>query len=292
MAPWLSQAQTQTFFMLLLISTGLGSLLSLLFFTLRRRHRLQQFNLSQSRQRYGTVVRILGKLSPDKEELQKKFVAAGVYATNMAGYYRPLKYITLIAGLVVIGLGALQLSVSPASAVICAALWKIIVLIGPDAYLSARSKQLQRKISGQLPYLLDLMAICVQTGMSIEASINYLSEEMQGFDADISHMLNKVNERAKIVGLEQALDDLYIRVPSSEMRSFVMTLKQSLQYGSSIYQLLTTLSADIRAVQMLNVEEKIGKMAAKMSIPLILFIMVPIVILIAAPGVMRMMNGV
>ncbi|MEC8483612.1 MAG: type II secretion system F family protein, partial [Pseudomonadota bacterium] len=50
------------------------------------------------------------------------------------------------------------------------------------------------------------------------------------------------------------------------------------------------LSSEIRAVQMLSIEEKIGKLAAKMSVPLILFIMFPIVILIAAPGVMRMIN--
>jgi Flp pilus assembly protein TadB len=92
-----------------------------------------------------------------------------------------------------------------------------------------------------------------------------------------------------VVGLEQALEELYQRVPSNEMRSFVMTLNQSLQYGTSIYGVLTTLSADIREVQLLQVEEKIGQLAAKMSIPLIVFIMVPIVILIAAPGIMRML---
>ena len=92
------------------------------------------------------------------------------------------------------------------------------------------------------------------------------------------------------MGLEQALDEMFDRVPSNEMRSFVMTLKQSIQYGSSIYEVLTNLSSEIRAVQMLSIEEKIGKLAAKMSVPLILFIMFPIVILIAAPGVMRMIN--
>jgi tight adherence protein C len=71
-----------------------------------------------------------------------------------------------------------------------------------------------------------------------------------------------------------------------------MTLKQSLQYGSSIYGVLTTLAGDIRDVQMLTLEEKIGKLAAKMSVPLILFIMIPIVILIAAPGILRMMSNV
>lgn len=76
------------------------------------------------------------------------------------------------------------------------------------------------------------------------------------------------------------------------MRSFVMTLTQSMQHGSSIYRMLTVLASDVREVQMLELEEKIGKLAAKMSIPLIVFILIPIVFVIAAPGVMRLMQSV
>jgi len=159
-----------------------------------------------------------------------------------------------------------------------------------DVYLNLKTRQLQKTVSNKLPYMIDLLAVCVQTGMTIESSMNYLSNEMKDFDPDLGFLLNRTRERMQVVGLEQALDEMFERVPSNEMRSFVMTLKQSLQYGSSIYEVLTTLSSEIRAVQMLTIEEKIGKLAAKMSVPLILFIMFPIVILIAAPGVMRMMN--
>lgn len=131
----------------------------------------------------------------------------------------------------------------------------------------------------------------MRTGMTIEASVAYLAHEMEGFDADIAHMLHKTNERAKLVGLESALEELYARVPTNEVRSFVMTLNQSLQYGSSIYEVLSNLAKDIREVHMLELEEKIGKLSAKMSIPLILFIMFPIVILITAPGIMRLLGG-
>lgn len=133
------------------------------------------------------------------------------------------------------------------------------------------------------------MAVCVQTGMTIEAALVYLAREMYAFDKDLSYQLVRVNERARIVGLAQALDELYLRVYSNEMRSFVITINQSLQFGTSIYNVLITLSNDIREMQLLRIEEKIGKLSAKMSVPLILFIMIPIVILVAAPGVMRML---
>ncbi|PWI35219.1 biotin synthase [Vibrio albus] len=223
-------------------------------------------------------------------DVSDKLIAAGLYDTRFAYLLMPAKYIVMIVGLIVIGVVGIKLERSMLDLLPLLALWLLVVILLPDMYLAARKKRLQKKISNHLPYLLDLMGVCVQTGMTIEAAMGYLTQEMVGFDRDLAYMLKRTNERAQIVGLERALDELYKRVPTTEVRSFVMTLTQSLQYGSSIYTVLTTLAVDIREVQMLGVEEKIGKLSAKMSIPLILFIMIPIVILIAAPGVMRMMN--
>lgn len=230
--------------------------------------------------------------SSDPREVAHKFSAAGFYDSKWARFYIPVKYIALTVGVALIIFFDHSSLKSLSSIVIHVALWLVAVIIIPDSYLSIKAKKMTRMLSGRLPYLLDLMAVCVQTGMTIEASIRYLSKEMAAFDKDIAHQLLRVNDRANIVGLPVALEELYQRVPSNEMRSFVMTLNQSLHYGSSIYSVLSTLSADIREVQLLTIEEKIGKLAAKMSIPLILFIMIPIVILVAAPGVMRMLANV
>lgn len=229
--------------------------------------------------------------SSTEAEMQKKFSAAGFYSQQAPIYYMPIKYLTLLVGAASIYWLSTIKQWESVNLVIVIAVWLVCVLILPDAYLAAKAKSLRLSISNKLPYMIDLLAVCVQTGMTIEASMAYLSTEMKSFDKDLGHMLNKTNDRIQIVGIEQALAELYDRVPSNEMRSFVMTLNQSLQYGTSIYNVLTTLSAEIREVHMLGLEEKIGKLSAKMSIPLILFIMFPIVILITAPGIMRMMGN-
>lgn len=234
---------------------------------------------------------VRGAFSATETEMQNKFLAAGFYNTKYAVYYMPVKYLALLAGLVFVYWLSISQSWTTQNLGIIAAVWLVFILIVPDAYLAARTKALRKSISEKLPYLIDLIAVCVQTGMTIEAAMTYLSREMKSFDKDLGFLLNKTNDRTQIVGLEMALKELYDRVPTNEMRSFIMTLNQSLQYGTSIYDVLTTLSFEIREVQMLGLEEKIGKLAAKMSVPLILFIMVPVVILIAAPGIMRMMNG-
>ncbi|WP_082856548.1 type II secretion system F family protein [Marinomonas atlantica] len=228
--------------------------------------------------------------SASEDEMKRKFLSSGYYNNRFAIYYMPFKYLLLITGCVVLYWISGLLNWTTSDTIIYCLLWVVAALILPDAYLAAKARRLKVRVTHKLPYMIDLLAVCVQTGMTIEASMNYLSKEMKDFDPDLGYLLNKTRERTKVVGLEKALDDLYERVPTNEMRSFVMTLKQSIQYGSSVYEVLTNLSSEIRAVQMLNVEEKIGKLAAKMSVPLILFIMFPIVVLIAAPGIMRMMN--
>lgn len=261
----------------------------------RKKRQFRDFNIENSTDqtttplwdKFGAFINQL--VSNDTHEVEQKFLAAGIYDKRWSRLFMPMKYAVLLAGSVGIFLLS-QLQQWPNTWLLIGGLvWLVIIIIGPDAYLNLRKRALVKAISNRLPYMLDLMAVCVQTGMTIEASITYLSREMAAFDRDLSFLLTRVNERSRIVGLEQALEELYQRVPSNEMRSFVMTLNQSLQYGTSIYGVLTTLSADIREVQLLQVEEKIGQLAAKMSIPLIVFIMVPIVILIAAPGIMRML---
>jgi tight adherence protein C len=128
----------------------------------------------------------------------------------------------------------------------------------------------------------------VQTGMTLEATFRYLSDELQSFDKDLCYQIRKTSDGAAVKGMELALADLAERVPTSEVRSFALTLTQNIQYGTSISSVLTDLAEDLRREQILVMEEKIGKLSAKMSVPLILLVMFPIVILILAPGIVRM----
>ncbi|CAM4073119.1 type II secretion system F family protein [Vibrio neonatus] len=272
-------------------------IVDLFYLSVRRKKMLAKVNLKKSDSEQDknhwlqSISGALNKIfSGDEDDIKAKFIAAGFYnGAKYASYFMPVKYGALILGGIAIYLLGLEKHWSSTSYIIYGSLWLLFTLIFPDSFLASRAKNLKHKISGNLPYLLDLMAVCVQTGMTIEAAMQYLSLEMKGFDDDISYLLDKTNDRARIVGMERSLDELQIRVPTTEIQSFVMTLKQSMHHGTSIYQVLSTLSSDMREVQVLELEEKVGKLSSKMSIPLILFIMVPIVILIAAPGVMRML---
>jgi len=269
-----------------------------LFMTVRQKRRIaalakhNQYAANKAKSRLGFsdwLQPVTSVFTTSQDDVTLRLSNAGINDSRIAHLFMPLKYTALVVGQgLIVALfwsteGKLDQWVAAAGA------WAMIAIALPDIVLNSMAKARQRRVSKQMPYLIDLMAICVQTGMTIEASMKYLSVEMQSFNQEMASLLDKTNHRARVVGMEQALEELYEKVPSSEMRSFVMTLSQSIQHGSSIYTMLTTLAGDIREVQMLELEEEIGKLAAKMSIPLIVFILIPIVFVIAAPGVMRLM---
>ena len=222
-----------------------------------------------------------------REELEQQFIEAGFYDTRLARFYVPAK---IGLALMIILLVVVSEMAMPNKLMI-GAIAMVITLIVPDSILAMRKKMLVKKTSRQLPYMLDMMSVCVQTGMTVEAALAYLAEELRAFDKDLCFHIKKTADTSRVTGLEKALLELSERIPTSEVRSFSLTLIQNIQYGTSIANVLADLAEDMRQMQVLSMEESIGKLAAKMSVPLILFIMFPIVVLILAPGFMQLSIG-
>ncbi|EDL54225.1 hypothetical Flp pilus assembly protein TadC [Vibrio mediterranei AK1] len=264
------------------------SLLFLIFESLRaeqRRKKVEDYIGGQTLNSSSRVNRFFVRFGKEhRHELEQKFIEAGYYNTEWARFYFPAK----LAVLAVLSVLVLMTDMTASNKLLTVLVSLVAVIVVPDMLLQLRRKVLIGKTSAQLPYLLDMMSVCVQTGMTIEAALIYLGKELAEFDSDLCYQVKRTSDSAKIHGLEKALNDLSDRIPTPAVRSFVLTIIQNLQYGTSVAQVLSDLAEDMRKVQILAVEEKVGKLSAKMSIPLILFIMFPIVILILAPGIMQM----
>ncbi|MGF1775600.1 type II secretion system F family protein [Vibrio nomapromontoriensis] len=227
----------------------------------------------------------LSQSGEKEKELESTFVEAGFYNLRYVKYYYVLKVTALVLALCLM---FLFIDVTWTNFIVSVTCMVVAVIVIPDLYLKLRKKRLSMKVSRKLPYMIDMMSVCMQTGMTIEASLKYLGEELNLFDKDLSFHLKKTTDEARLWGLERALTNLVERLPVPEVRSFSLALIQNLQYGTSISPILEDLSEDMRKQHLLNLEEKIGKLSAKMSVPLILFILFPIVIIILAPPVMKL----
>ncbi|MBN6062947.1 type II secretion system F family protein [Aggregatibacter actinomycetemcomitans] len=163
----------------------------------------------------------------------------------------------------------------------------IVTIVVPGVLIGSILKAKIKKIMNDLAGFIDLVAVNVQTGISIEAALKQVATDFKTLNPDLTYVMLRIIRKSEITGMSQALQDLSVSLPTTEIRMFCTVMQQSLNFGSSIYHQLIQLSTDIREIQLLAIEEKLGTLSAKMSIPLILFIMFPIIILILAPGVMR-----
>ncbi|AFU19006.1 type II secretion system F family protein [Actinobacillus suis] len=168
----------------------------------------------------------------------------------------------------------------------------VLAIMLPSITIGIILKSKIKRIMNDIPGFIDLVAVNVQTGISIEAAFKQVAIDFEHLNADLTYVILRIMRKAELTSLSAALQDMAISLPTKEIRMFCTVMQQSLNFGSSLYEHLTQLSADIREMQLLVMEEKLGTLSAKMSIPLILFIMFPIIILIVAPGAMRVLPHV
>ncbi len=198
-----------------------------------------------------------------------------------------IKLKLLLAGIIVAVVSLFSQGMSDIEKGLAFAIALVLVIVIPGIATGMVIKKRIKSVMVDLPGFIDLTAVCVQAGMSVEMALKRVAIDFKTLNPDLSYVMLRIMRKAEITSLIQALDDLAISLPTQEIRMFTTVMQQSLNFGSSIYGQLIQLSADIRELQLLTIEEKLGTLAAKMSIPLIIFIMLPIVILILAPGAMR-----
>ena len=166
----------------------------------------------------------------------------------------------------------------------------VVIIIIPERLVKAQTAKRIKGISRDLPLIIDIIAIMVKSGMTVENSFNYLSTRTSNINKDIEAILERACLMMEVNGIEQAIDLIYREVPSKEMRMFCTTLKRNINYGDSIYITLMNLSSEIREMQRLNIEEKIAAISAKMTVPMMFFILFPSLVVIAGPIVLKILS--
>lgn len=167
----------------------------------------------------------------------------------------------------------------------------LIVTLIPSIVVSNIIASKMKKMVSELPGFIDLVAVNVQTGIQVEQALRYVSRDFKTLNLDLSYLLLRTLRRSELIGLPAALEELNLALPAAEVRMFSTVMTQSINFGSSVSNALIQLAVDLRDMQLLKIEEKLGTLSAKMSIPLIAFIMFPIIVLILAPNILRLKSA-
>src|SRR6266567_9519483 len=163
------------------------------------------------------------------------------------------------------------------------------VLIGsykaPDIWLSNKVKKRSHAIRKGLPDALDLLVICAEAGLTVDAAFNRVAKELGKAYPELGDEFGRtaielgfLNER------RQAFENLANRVDLDAIRGVVTTMIQTEKYGTPLASALRVLSAEFRNERMMRAEEKAARLPAIMTVPLILFILPVLFIVILGPA--------
>ncbi len=167
----------------------------------------------------------------------------------------------------------------------------IIGMIIPEYAIAFRSASRRRIIASCLPDALDLLVICTNAGNSLIVSVRRVANEMQTICPPLSEEFALTADELRLSGdSERALLGLADRVDLPSIRALISTLTQSMRYGTPITQALRTLSRTERVAHMVSLEEKAAKLAPKMVLPMMIFILPAICAIAAGPAVIQLLE--
>ncbi len=166
----------------------------------------------------------------------------------------------------------------------------IIGMMLPETGLGIAIKRRQKAIAAALPDALDLLVICTNAGNSLVVAIKRVASELRGICAPLADEFSVTADELQIGGdSARALNAMAARIGTASMRALVTTLVQSQKYGTPITQSLRMLSRTERAMQIIALEEKAAKLAPKMTLPMMLFVMPTVALIAAGPAVIRLL---
>ncbi|QZH73867.1 MAG: type II secretion system F family protein [Erythrobacter sp.] len=156
---------------------------------------------------------------------------------------------------------------------------------GPEVFLKNRSNKRVKAIQKGLPDALDLLVICAEAGLTVDAAFNRVARELGRAYPELGdEFALTAIELAFLTERRQAFENFAYRVDLDAVRGVVTTMIQTERYGTPLASALRVLSAEFRNERMMRAEEKAARLPAIMTVPLILFILPVLFIVILGPA--------
>jgi tight adherence protein C len=176
---------------------------------------------------------------------------------------------------------------------------KLIMCIGaayigmhlPLMLLKNKIQRRQLSIRRAFPDTLDLLLICVESGMSIEAAFKKVSEEVGTQSVALAEELTLTNaELSYLPDRRQAYENLAKRTDLEGVKSVCMALQQAERYGTPLANMLRVMAQENRDMRMAEAEKKAAALPPKLTVPMILFFLPVLFIVILGPAAIKVIH--
>jgi tight adherence protein C len=162
----------------------------------------------------------------------------------------------------------------------------------PKIYLKNAAGKRAKKLRLALPDGLDLMVICAEAGLSLDATLVRVSRELAASFPELAEELAiTAAELTFLPDRRVAFENLNNRTDSDAIRAIVNTLQQTAKFGTPLAQSLRILSAESRAARLTRAEEKAARLPAMLTVPMIIFILPTLFIVLLGPAAINMIDN-
>ena len=226
----------------------------------------------------------------EQSKLKLRLANAGYSHEHAPRNFLAIKVVSLFVGLVFGGVyGIVGIENNPWMA------WVIgagVAFYLPELILTLMKSSRQTKIFLQMPDALDLLVVCVEAGLGLDAGMRRVSEKLTSAAPEVCQELATANMQLQMgKPRRQVLHDLGIRTGIDDMRALAAILIQADRFGSSIAQALRVQSDSMRIKRRQLAEEKAQQTAVKMIFPLVLFIFPGIFVVLVGPAGIQLMEN-
>ena len=228
----------------------------------------------------------------EHRQIIRSFARLGIPAEAAISYFNRTRLILPVG----LALSALPLALHlfarfPAALLLAIALPAAIGRFLPMLLVRRSIARRRKAISAGLPDALELLAVCIEAGLSLENALQRVASELKRSQPELADELAITwAEINMLPDRDKALVNLAERVNVPSVRSVVATLSQTLRYGTPLARSLRVIAADARGDQITLMEEKANRLPALMTVPVMLFIMPTIFLIIGGPAALKVID--
>jgi tight adherence protein C len=235
--------------------------------------------------------RRFGIEGPLKSKLRRDLIRAGFFSESATQTYI-LARLGLVVALPILLIVVLEIFAADVNfylELLALAGAALVGVIGVDAYLARRRRLLQHANRATFPDLIDMLVVCVDAGLSLDAAFARIATEVKRRSRSLGMNLMILGAETRAGRtMPDALASFADRLDLDEVRAFAIMLRQSFELGTDIADALRVFSEEMRAKRLLRAEEMANKLPVKMVLPLGTCIFPVILMVVLVPVFIRL----
>jgi tight adherence protein C len=161
----------------------------------------------------------------------------------------------------------------------------------PEVILSRVAARRRLRLENGIPDALDLLVICAEAGLSLDSAIEHAGHALRISSPEVAKEFAVTAAEMRVLSVRsQALENLAERTGLASLHSIVVTLNQSIKFGTSLAGSLRVLAAEMRAKTSARFEERAARLPVLLTVPLMVFVLPSVMVVIGTPLVLRIVD--